>query len=243
MKKVLIILLAILILGTAYVFWKTKKTNIDLPNNTACTEEALMCPDGSGVGRTGPECKFSPCPNTAESYTGTLLQQGGDFFLVIAASEKSSFEVNFALPLKIKISNILGQLVGQQVSVKGKFIEGTIFEIESLEESSGAYGIPNAIEVGIGETAYMNGVKITLHEVVQDNRCPVDVTCIEGGAITAKVTLKSNTDTETFNMPSDEVPHTFDSYKVSIVNVKPSRISASEPEPQSYKVTFKVENL
>ena len=29
----------------------------------ACTAEARMCPDGSYVGRTGPNCEFSPCPN------------------------------------------------------------------------------------------------------------------------------------------------------------------------------------
>jgi hypothetical protein len=28
----------------------------------ACTEEAKMCPDGSYVGRTGPNCEFSACP-------------------------------------------------------------------------------------------------------------------------------------------------------------------------------------
>jgi len=30
----------------------------------ACTEEAKLCPDGSYVGRTGPNCEFAPCPNT-----------------------------------------------------------------------------------------------------------------------------------------------------------------------------------
>lgn len=29
----------------------------------ACTEEAKMCPDGSGVGRTGPNCEFAACPS------------------------------------------------------------------------------------------------------------------------------------------------------------------------------------
>jgi hypothetical protein len=29
---------------------------------TACTEEAMICPDGSAVGREGPNCEFSPCP-------------------------------------------------------------------------------------------------------------------------------------------------------------------------------------
>ncbi len=28
----------------------------------ACTQEAKQCPDGSYVGRTGPNCEFAPCP-------------------------------------------------------------------------------------------------------------------------------------------------------------------------------------
>lgn len=27
-----------------------------------CTMEAKVCPDGSSVGRTGPNCEFAPCP-------------------------------------------------------------------------------------------------------------------------------------------------------------------------------------
>lgn len=33
-----------------------------VPKPIACTEEAKLCPDGSYVGRTGPNCEFSPCP-------------------------------------------------------------------------------------------------------------------------------------------------------------------------------------
>lgn len=32
------------------------------PPAKACTREAKMCPDGSAVGRTGPNCEFAPCP-------------------------------------------------------------------------------------------------------------------------------------------------------------------------------------
>lgn len=28
----------------------------------ACTMEAKICPDGSSVGRSGPNCEFAPCP-------------------------------------------------------------------------------------------------------------------------------------------------------------------------------------
>ncbi len=30
----------------------------------ACTMDAKVCPDGSAVGRTGPNCEFAPCPET-----------------------------------------------------------------------------------------------------------------------------------------------------------------------------------
>lgn len=28
----------------------------------ACTMDAKLCPDGSSVGRQGPNCEFAPCP-------------------------------------------------------------------------------------------------------------------------------------------------------------------------------------
>ena len=31
----------------------------------ACTQEAKQCPDGSYVGRTGPNCEFAACPSVA----------------------------------------------------------------------------------------------------------------------------------------------------------------------------------
>ncbi|MCP4647898.1 MAG: META domain-containing protein [bacterium] len=32
----------------------------------ACTAEAKICPDGTGVGRVGPDCEFAPCPDGGE---------------------------------------------------------------------------------------------------------------------------------------------------------------------------------
>ncbi|MFO0739432.1 MAG: hypothetical protein U0270_26275 [Labilithrix sp.] len=32
------------------------------PPPVACTDDAMKCPDGSYVGRTGPKCEFAPCP-------------------------------------------------------------------------------------------------------------------------------------------------------------------------------------
>jgi len=32
------------------------------PSQKGCTLEAKICPDGSTVGRSGPNCEFAPCP-------------------------------------------------------------------------------------------------------------------------------------------------------------------------------------
>lgn len=41
----------------------------------ACTLDAMMCPDGSTVGRTGPHCTFAPCPPATEKVTEQIPQQ------------------------------------------------------------------------------------------------------------------------------------------------------------------------
>lgn len=38
----------------------------------ACTMEAKLCPDGSAVGRTGPNCEFTPCPIMTATTTSTV---------------------------------------------------------------------------------------------------------------------------------------------------------------------------
>lgn len=36
------------------------------PPDRMCTMDAKICPDGSAVGRTGPNCEFAPCPGEGE---------------------------------------------------------------------------------------------------------------------------------------------------------------------------------
>ncbi len=69
MKKTLaifIVISVIVIAGIGVAWTLTKKetpppgVGTGLPK--ACTMEAKICPDGSAVGRTGPNCEFAPCP-------------------------------------------------------------------------------------------------------------------------------------------------------------------------------------
>jgi hypothetical protein len=49
------------ILSTFKVITATSSAS-PVPTQKACTLEAKVCPDGSSVGRTGPNCEFAPCP-------------------------------------------------------------------------------------------------------------------------------------------------------------------------------------
>ncbi|MFA7286588.1 MAG: hypothetical protein WC052_02945 [Patescibacteria group bacterium] len=64
-RKALFSLFGVLLLvGIAFVLWpKTAKE----PDYTQCTQEAKLCPDGSYVGRTGPNCEFATCPEVVDS--------------------------------------------------------------------------------------------------------------------------------------------------------------------------------
>jgi hypothetical protein len=39
----------------------------------SCTMEAKLCPDGSAVGRTGPNCEFAACPSTTPVPSSTIM--------------------------------------------------------------------------------------------------------------------------------------------------------------------------
>ncbi len=59
----IVIVLLLVIVGVA-VFTTRPKPNGGLPppEQTICTQDALHCPDGTYVGRTGPNCEFAACP-------------------------------------------------------------------------------------------------------------------------------------------------------------------------------------
>lgn len=59
MKKSYIIIPVVCIAGIVAFTWYTLPIT---PVLTACTMEARLCPDGSSMGRTGPNCEFTACP-------------------------------------------------------------------------------------------------------------------------------------------------------------------------------------
>jgi len=68
-KEIVIIGLIIVVFATALFaagqMLNTPKDDIN-DEEIACTADALICPDGSAVGRVGPNCEFAPCPTEEE---------------------------------------------------------------------------------------------------------------------------------------------------------------------------------
>lgn len=64
-KPVLIIIAVCVLIGGTVLLWGTSAK--DAQEEIACTLEAKICPDGSVVGRTGPQCEFAACPSVEES--------------------------------------------------------------------------------------------------------------------------------------------------------------------------------
>lgn len=77
--KVIVILLMVisLVAGGVYAGMKIGKKQAggnfppesiipSIPDQTICSTEAKICPDGSSVGRVGPNCEFAPCPQVTE---------------------------------------------------------------------------------------------------------------------------------------------------------------------------------
>lgn len=60
-----LVILVILVAGFGVWYFLNQDTNSEQPAEdkpVACTADAKLCPDGSSVGREGPDCQFAKCP-------------------------------------------------------------------------------------------------------------------------------------------------------------------------------------
>jgi len=57
--KYLWIIIGIIVVGGVVVFFTTRGPGEE---PVYCTQDAKLCPDGSYVGRVGPNCEFTSCP-------------------------------------------------------------------------------------------------------------------------------------------------------------------------------------
>ena len=126
----------------------------------------------------------------------------------------------------------LGYVLGNQAGM---------FAQESLEPNPVVLSDTNEVTLGVGETGQISTLLLTLNSFEQDYRCPLDVSCIEAGAVVVHLTMTEGSNSVTRNFPSDETPYEFGNYEISIVNVTPDARSGEVIPEYEYQITFRVD--
>lgn len=124
---IIILLVLVGIFGGYFVLnqMKQNQTPTPAPDQKACSQEAKICPDGSGVGREGPNCEFAACPATPASSsadTSNWKTYSGDKFtfkypqkfytketdknFIVLLSSPNEYAQNSDMSLDARLSNI-----------------------------------------------------------------------------------------------------------------------------------------
>ena len=120
----------------------------------------------------------------------------------------------------------------------------TIFN-NTPEDVPGSIPTPKSSEtkeLHVGQTQNINGIEITLKNVIEDSRCPIDVQCIQAGNIVANVVLKSYDMVSVTQMSSDKTLN-YDSHIISIIRVSPPQNSGRSIISNEYILLIKVDRI
>jgi murein DD-endopeptidase MepM/ murein hydrolase activator NlpD len=99
------------------VWWLTQP---DDAVEIACPMDALVCPDGTSVGRSGPSCTFAPCPSASLEHenvrvTVPLPESAVTSPLTVSGEARGTwyFEGSFPVMLEDEYGQVLGQGIAQ----------------------------------------------------------------------------------------------------------------------------------
>jgi len=88
-----------------------KVIEMPAPSQGACTQEAKICPDGSAVGRTGPNCEFLACPDggakTDQPVSENYSCKENDKYFVVSKELASEGSADFLVKYKTDKSQII----------------------------------------------------------------------------------------------------------------------------------------
>lgn len=90
------------------------------------------------------------------------------------------------------------------------------------------------------------GVKVVPQSVVEDSRCPVDVTCIQAGTVKVNALVSSDATSSTASSTAQaqlfelNAPVSFAGLEITLASVTPARTSGSSISPNDYTFIFDV---
>ena len=95
------------------------------------------------------------------------------------------------------------------------------------------------VEVSLGERVSESGITLTVHEVLEDSRCPIDVVCIQMGTVRVRATLESGLGTgdQIFEL---QKPVTTEAEEITLVQVDPAPRSDHAIQKSEYLFHFTI---
>jgi hypothetical protein len=178
---VLLIIVLLAIGGIVLVSRPRVDTPLPPPNEpSACTAEAMICPDGSAVGRSGPHCEFTPCPPapspTSPTSTTSSSVIRGEITGTVLYGPTCPVEQNPPEPacadkpysVNLEVTNIQGTKIIKNFSsnAQGMF---------TLSLPVGEYAIRNATNAVYPRCSNEEPIKVFVNKVTQ-----VRVSCDSG---------------------------------------------------------------
>lgn len=174
MRKIYIFGALLVAIGAASAVWLGMGSKSAQP--VACTMEAKLCPDGSAVGRTGPNCEFSKCPEVA-------VRKPTDGDIVLGIGEKGSVG-----DLDIMINALVGDSrcpIGVQCIWAGEFKVNVTLATASKSETR---------DISTISTPFLfDGHSVSINSVVPEPRSTAKVAMNEY-RITLRVAVDSKRD-------------------------------------------------
>ncbi|MES3005558.1 MAG: IPT/TIG domain-containing protein [Patescibacteria group bacterium] len=96
------------------------------------------------------------------------------------------------------------------------------------------------ITLPLNQIGTVSTLQITALKIVEDSRCPTNVTCIWAGRVVVQTKLKSGVNQATINLVNDE-EFVLDGYKVKIIEVTPAKTSSGQIiNNGQYRITYRV---
>lgn len=84
-------------------------------------------------------------------------------------------------------------------------------------------------------------LEVEFVRVVQDSRCPTDVTCVWAGEVEVEVSTRMDASEAVSHLIKAGEHAAVGGFRVTVMQVLPKRISTREISPEEYRITLKVE--
>lgn len=96
----------------------------------------------------------------------------------------------------------------------------------------------------MNQSIFFDDYEIIFSEVLEDSRCPIDVTCIWEGCASIKLDVKNEKKIQEIILATGErTTAYFDSYEISMVNILPYPISTKTVSTEEYSAIISISNI